>query len=344
MRFPTFAAPEFLYLLPLALLVAWWWAWRRRPAVRFSDLSLFGGATGGRARRAVWGGAALRGLACAALVLACAGPRLPDERTRLPAEAIAVMMVMDVSDTMSGKVAWAPGEPEVTRLEAAQRAFRLFVAGGRSPDGTTFDPRPSDQVGLVALASVPQTVCPLTLNHSVLLKVADGLKPTPPGADAGTNVGDAIAEALIRLEAARGPKTRVLILLSDGQHFPNEVNTTGALKPRAAAQLAANLGYPIYTIDAGPDPPPGAPPDDVRRQGRETLRQVAEMTGGRAFTATAGADMLAAYKQIDGLARSPVAAYQYRRYFEFSGWCAAAAVVFLLAAHVLDRTAWRTVP
>jgi Ca-activated chloride channel family protein len=340
MRFPTFAAPEFLYLLPLALLVAGWWARRRRPAVRFSDLSLFAGAAGGRARRAVWGGAALRGMACAALVLACAGPRLPDERTRLPAEAVAVMMVMDVSDTMSGMVGWAPGEPPVTRLEAAQRAFRLFVAGGTAPDGTGFDPRPSDQVGLVAFASVPQTVCPLTLNHSVLLKIADGLRPKG-GLDAGTNVGDAIAEALIRLEASKGPKTRVLILLSDGQHVQTK---DAALKPRAAAQLAANLGYAIFTIDAGPDPAPDAPPDDERRQGREILRQVAEMTGGRAFTATAGADMRAAYKQIDGLARSPVAAYQYRRYFEFYGWCAAAAVVFLLVAHVLDRTAWRTVP
>ena len=36
------------------------------------------------------------------------------------------------------------------------------------------------------------------------------------------------------------------------------------LQPREAAQLAANLQYKIYTIDAGPDPSPNAPPDDER--------------------------------------------------------------------------------
>lgn len=334
----SFAHPWFLSLAPLAPVAAWWWARRRRPAVRYADASLFAGSRGGRARRAVWGGAVLRGLAGLSLVLACAGPRLPDERTRLPAEAVAVVMVMDVSDTMKGEVPWAAGEPPVTRLEAARRAFKLFVAGGAAPDGTRFAPRPSDQIGLVAFASVPQTVCPLTLNHSVLLKVADGL--VPKGAkEGGTKVGNAVAEALVRLEAAHAPGAKVMILLSDGQD-----EGTPLLTPREAAQLAANLNYRIYTIDAGPDPAPNAPPADERRQGRETLRDVAEMTGGRAFVATGGADMLAAYKEIDSAERAKVETFQYRRYFEFYWWCAAAAGVFLLVARVLDRTRWRTLP
>jgi Ca-activated chloride channel family protein len=337
MRLPSFADPAFLALVPLALVMAWWWARRRRTAVRYSDTTLFAGS-GGRARRAVWGGAALRGLACLALVLACAGPRLPDERTRLPAEAVAVMMVVDVSGTMAEPVPWVAGQPPVTRLEVARRAFKLFVAGGEAPDGTRFEARPSDQIGLVAFASVPQTVCPLTLNHTVLLAVADGL--APKGAkEGGTKVGNAIAEALVRLEAVKGPGAKVMILLSDGQE-----EGTPLAQPREAAQLAANLNYRIYTIDAGPDPAPGAPPTDERRQGRETLRDVAEMTGGRAFVAGDGSSMLAAFKEIDSAERARVETFQYRRYFEYHWWCAAAAVVFLLTAHMLDRTRWRTVP
>ena len=96
-----FTNSEFLWLAPLALVVAWWWSRRPRPALRFSDSSLFDGPRGGRAWCAVWGGAVLRGLACLALVLACAGPRRPDERTRLPADAIAMVMVVDVSYSMS---------------------------------------------------------------------------------------------------------------------------------------------------------------------------------------------------------------------------------------------------
>src|SRR5437764_2048949 len=139
-RMPEFSQPEFLWLSPLALLVAWWWARRRRPALRFADVRLFAGLPAGRARRARWGGAALRGLAALALVVGCAGPRQPDLRTRLPAEGIAIVLALDVSGSMAtADVAWSPNSPPVPRLEAARRSFKLFVAGGDAPDGTHFD-------------------------------------------------------------------------------------------------------------------------------------------------------------------------------------------------------------
>jgi Ca-activated chloride channel family protein len=338
-----FANPEFLWLSPLALVVAWWWSRRPRAAVRFSDSSLFDGPRGGRAWRAVWGGAILRGLACLLLIIACAGPRRPDERTRLPAEAIAIAMVVDVSNSMSAEVPWAAGEPPVTRLQAVQKAFKMFVFGGTAPDGTKFEPRPSDQIGLVAFAAIPEVACPLTLNHtSVLLKKVDELKPKG-GIDAGTNIGDAIAAALIHLEATTGAKRKILIVLSDGEHTQSNDETH---TPRRAAQLAASMKYPIYTIDAGGDLPATADIKEIqaREEGRQTLRDVAEMTGGKAFTATDGAAMLAAYKEIDALERAPIQTYQYRRYFEYYPWFAGAAVVLLLTIHLLDRTRWRVVP
>ena len=342
---PEFSHPEFLWLSPAAVLVAWWWARRRRPALRFADVRLFADRPAGRARRAKWGGAILRGLAALALVVGCAGPRQPDLRTRLPAEGIAIVLALDVSGSMgTADVAWAPNSPPVTRLEAARRAFKLFVAGGDAPDGTHFDPRPADQIGLVTFAVLPQTACPLTLNHSVLLKVADEQEPKV-GLDAGTNVGDAIAEAVIRLDAA-GHRKKVVVLLSDGEHNVSKQGEDDPLKPRAAAQLAANLGIKVYTIDAGGEPGPGSSPDEraQREAGREALRAVAALTGGRTFAATSGAELLAAYKEVAALEKTEVRSYVYRRYFEFYPWCAAAAVVGLLAAHVLDRTRWRVVP
>ena len=342
MRWPTFANPEFLWLAPAAVAVAWWWARRGRPALRFSDATLFAGPRGRRAWLATWGGAGLRGLAFLALVLACAGPRVPDERTRLPAEAVAVAAVVDVSGSMKDPVPWAVGKPPVSRLEAAQKSLRLFVAGGEGPDGTKFDPRPSDQIGLIELASVPASVCPLTLNHSVLLKLLDELK-LQENLKAGTNVGDAIALAVIRLDAAAGTRARAVILLSDGQHYKIYDDQ---LQPREAAQLAANLGYKIYALDAGGDPPPGADPKarEQREEGRQTLRDVAQMTGGRYFEAADGPGMLAAFREIDDLERAPVETFQYRRYFEFYWWFAACAAALLAAAHALDRTLWRVVP
>jgi len=341
-----FANPGCLWLIPLAALLPWWWLRRPRAALRFSDASLFAGLPTGRAVRARWGGALLRGLAILALVVACAGPRRPDQQTRLPAEGIAIVLALDVSGSMGEKDAvWSPGSAPIARLEAAKRSFTLFINGGEAPDGTAFEPRESDQVGLVTFAALPETACPLTLNHSVLLRVADGLE-TRTGIDAGTNIGDAIAEALIRLDKGAGDRRKVLILLSDGEHNISREGPSDPLKPKQAAQLAANLGIRIYTIDAGAEPSAAMPPEmrEQRRIGRETLQAVSTLTGGRSFSASSGTELLAAYKDISTLEKSAVQSYQYRRYFEYYPWCAAAALVLLLTAYLLERTRWRVVP
>ncbi len=115
------------------------------------------------------------------------------------------------------------------------------------------------------------------------------------------------------------------------------------MKPREAAQLAANLGIRIYTIDSGGEPPVGAPPEVVtqRLAGREALKKVSEMTGGKSFAATSGTELLAAYREISTLEKAEEPAPIYRRYYEYYAWCAGLALVLLLAAHALDRTLWR---
>jgi Ca-activated chloride channel family protein len=325
---------------PLVVVLTWWWARRGGSAMRFSDVTRFAGHTGGRASLAVRGGAILRGLACLLLVFACAGPRRPDLQTRLPAEGIAIMMAIDVSGSMeTPDVMWNAVSPPVSRLEAARRAFKLFAGGGEAPDGTKFDPRPGDSIGVVTIAAVPQTACPLTLNHSVLFKVVDELKPKG-GPDAGTNIGDALGEAVERLDAVKSKrKAKVIILLSDGEHNVVREDVPGAkrpgidrtMKPREAAQLAYNLGIRIYTIDAGGEPPPGAPADAARQRldGRASLQAVAEMTGGKSFAATSGPELLAAYREISTLEKTEEDAPIYRRYYEYYSWCAGVALVLL---------------
>ena len=144
----SFANPEFLLLLPLAALVAWRFARYRHPALRFSDPSRFAGHRGWRAAAAERLSVGLRALACLLLVVACSGPRVPDTTTPIPAEGIAVMMALDVSGSMDAEdVPWTAGSPPVSRLEAARRAFKLFVLGGDAPDGTKFQRSEERRVG-----------------------------------------------------------------------------------------------------------------------------------------------------------------------------------------------------
>jgi hypothetical protein len=117
-------------------------------------------------------------------------------------------------------------------------------------------------------------------------------------------------------------------------------------RPREAAQLAANLGFPIYTIDCGGILTADAGPDAraEREAGQGTMKAVASITNGRSFTANNGADFLAACKEISQFEKDTIVSFQYRRYYEFFPWYSAAAMLLLFSTHILERTRWRVVP
>ena len=185
--------------------------------------------------------------------------------------------------------------------------------GGDAPDGQSFPGRPNDRLALVTFASTPATVCPLTLNHTVLLKVLDDQK-TQDALTAGTNIGDALGEALVRLNAGAKGRT-VIVLLSDGEH--NKAGTD-TLKPIQSAILAEKLRVPIYTIDCGGDPTGDDPESGQQRtDGRRVMERVAETTGGRSFIANSGADLVEVFRSIDALERTPIDSFRYRRYRDF---------------------------
>jgi Ca-activated chloride channel family protein len=354
-----FEHPDRLLLLPLAALLLVAWLRQSQRALRHSDLRLFDPLPSGRAIRARWGVPLLRAAVVFLLLLGLANPRWPDRRTRLPTEGIAVVMVLDVSPTMAEPdFEWEPNQPRISRLDAAKRAFRLFVEGGEGPDGTRFAGRTTDLIGLVTFARWPITACPLTLSHSVLLQILEGQKKATVF-DASTNVGDAIAAGLIELEKA-GSRRKVMILLSDGQHEVRAEDETGGPKsddsgksplfPRQAAQLAANLRVPIYAVDPGgpidPDPQgsDAVKKAEDRRAGKRVLRSVTDMTGGRTFDADDGRGMLAVYRAIDALEREPTLSFRYRRYVDTRPWLALGALGLLVVGQFAERVWWRRVP
>jgi Ca-activated chloride channel homolog len=346
-----FANPAFLFALPLVPMLFVWWLLRRRASLRFADIRAFDGLPLGRARRAHFGGAALRALVLLSLLLALAGPRQPDLKTRIPAEGVAIMIVMDVSGSMDAETfVWQQGSSPISRKEAARRAFHLFVAGGEAPDGTRFEGRSTergaDAIGLVTFANWPQPVCPPTLNHSVLLHILDDPRPIS-AREEGSNIGDAIALGLIGLEKAT-PSRKVMILISDGElNYPDKDDPSRKpLKPRQAAQLAANLGIPIYVVDTGGVLPPTATKEEQeqRQEGRQINEAVAKLTDGRVFSANDGRELLEVCKTIDGLERQPILSNAFRRYHEYYPWFAAVGLALAVGLVLLEQTRWRRLP
>jgi Ca-activated chloride channel family protein len=343
-----FSHPRLLYLLLLLPPLLAWWVWQRRGSVRHPVASRLTGLPVGRARVSFWGGTALRFLALTSLVIAAAGPRWPDLKTRITAEGIAIVMVVDVSKSMGTPDFDWHGKP-ITRLEAVKRVFRLFVKGSKDspePADVQLEGRPTDEIGLVVFGTHPDTACALTLSHSSLLRLAEAQKfRTQPG-ESTTNISDAIAEGLHRLRPARS-RRKVLILLTDGEH--NVVPASG-WTPRFAARVAAGQGVPIYTVDAagnGPSLEEGETRErsiEVRQAALQTLQAMAQLTGGHYFRADNTAALLEVYQQIDRKERSAIESYQYRRYHEGYPWFGLSAFVLFMGAIVLDLTIWRRIP
>jgi Ca-activated chloride channel family protein len=346
---PQFRYPVVLLLLVLVPPLLWWWLRRGHAALRHPSTASLHQLPPGRSRLARRGGAVFRAAALALLIVGLAGPRWPDPGTRIPTEGIAIGILVDVSGSMAElDFTWkespaSPGET-ISRLEAVKRAFQLFVAGGQGPGGEQLAGRANDLIALVTFATRPETACPLTLSHSVLLKILKDEQARTLPEEARTNIGDAIAWGLHRLHSA-GKRRKVLVLFTDGEHNV----PPPALKPRQAAQLAGSLGVPIYVIDAGTDAPPG--PGAVeegsvvdRINAKKTLQDVARITHGEYFQAQDARALVEVCARIDGLERQRIESFQYRRYAEAYPWLGLASFVLLGTVLALEMTCWRKIP
>jgi Ca-activated chloride channel family protein len=336
-----FSNPLYLLLALLLPPLVWWRLRQQRGALRYPAAGWLARLPPGRSRLARWGSILLSTLALLALIIALAGPRWPDRRTRIPTEGIALVMIVDTSGSMAERDFVWDGEP-ISRLEAVKRAFRLFVAGGDGPDGVHLDGRGNDLIGLVTFGTRPDSPCPLTLSHSVLLNLLENEQPRSVPGESETNISDAIVIGVHRLQAA-GVRRQVAVLLSDGEH--NVPHPQSDWTPRQAAQIAANLGIPVYAIDAGGVGGDAAPASAGQREaGSQTLRNVAAITGGRYFTASDTRALLNVCEQIDRLEKQEIRSFQYRRYYEGYPWFALASFVLYVTLGGLEMTFWRRLP
>ncbi|MFL5330158.1 MAG: vWA domain-containing protein [Gemmataceae bacterium] len=308
-----FARPWALLLIPVVPLILWAWRRRPRPSVAWPDAAeLVPLAARGVERARFW----LRALVLTAASLALAGPRIPLPGDRLESEGIAVMLVLDVSGSMA-EPDFDRNGAKVPRLDAVKTAFDELVTR-----------RPQDRIGLVLFATLPETACPLTLDHRAIRHMLQAAEPRGIPTENETNLGDALAYGLERLGADTGHK--VLVICSDGEHnVPSP-----ALTPRQAAQLAAAAHVPVYSIDAGPANGPG----------RVGMEAIARMTGGTYFAANDAQALAQACESIDQMARDVATSDRARRYTEADRALALAACAGLVLSLFLDLGPWLRVP
>jgi len=276
----SFAAPLFLLgllLVPLAVLA--YRASRRRAtryAVRFPAASTLRVAAGTVPlwRRHLPAAAALAALALLALALA-----KPQRTVAVPSERASIMLVTDHSRSMLAT------DVEPSRLDAAKKAARAFLAQlpARLP------------VGVVAYSGAPDAVQSPSRDRDEAREIIDQQE-----ADGATATGDALLvarDALVRTRTAGRRTPAAIVLLSDGRSSP------GTLDPVDVARTARRVKIPIFTISLGtedatvPSPQLGAPPLPATPD-PETLKQIAQVSGGRAFSAEDDEELASIYKTL----------------------------------------------
>ncbi|HEV2774977.1 MAG TPA: VWA domain-containing protein [Solirubrobacteraceae bacterium] len=217
-------------------------------------------------------------LALTVLIFALAKPQTT---VAVPVERASIMLTTDYSGSMQAT------DVAPSRLRAARAAAESFL--GQVPEAV--------RVGLVAFNQNARLVESPTTDRGVVRAAVRALKPS-----GGTATGEALALSLGVLAAQKDEAGRrvpsAIILLSDGKSVRGRPPTTIAAR-------AKDLKIPIYTVTLGTEAGTitvtrsdgttenrPVPPDPVES------REVARISGGRAYTADTAKDLSAVYDAL----------------------------------------------
>ncbi|MCX8043251.1 MAG: VWA domain-containing protein [Desulfobacterota bacterium] len=323
-----------LLLAVCAVIALVYWDIRRRAtsAVRFSSLEVIEKIP--RTRKIVLqrGLRLMRYLALVLLVIALARPQAGEKTTDIPSEGIDIMLCLDTSGSMRA-LDFTEGDTRVTRLQVVKRVVGEFIRG-----------RTSDRIGMVVFGAEAFTQCPLTLDYGVLLSFLERLDIGMAGDT--TAIGSGLGLSVKRLKDSPS-KSKVIILLTDGR------NNTGSIGPGVAADLARAYGIKVYTIGVGTESEAPFLVDSLFGKqyvyqkvdlDEETLKKIAETTGGAYFRATNTEALEMIYRQIDAMEKTEVTALEHREYHELAPWFLIPALLLIVAEIVLAQTWLRKIP
>ena len=348
----SFSTPQAFFLLPLLLIAAVPGIFaRNRRGLGFSSNLLFKGIAPSARQRweAVSKASVFAGIVL--LIAALAGPRQPLGEEHKETKGIAMQLVMDRSSSMNAEIE-SKGQ-FIRRMDVTKNTFRDFVFG----NGKELPGRENDMIGLITFARYADTLAPLSTNHEILRDFLDSIDTVTVQQEDGTSIGDAIALAAARLSVvdeknsenagANGfiIKSRIIILLTDGE------NNAGERSPKEAAEFARSQGVKVYTIGFAGQAyrtmqgmfgsqrvPYGSAVDE------ETLKAIADMTGGEYFPVESPSDLENVYRTIDSLETSEVLSVENPRYKELFYLPAAAGLILILAGFLAGQFVFRRYP
>ena len=290
-----------LLIIPVAILIYLVLNYKKNEDIKVSSIDLFNGVPNNKYislfKYLKFG---LKLLGISFLIIAMARPQIAMEahsETELYKEGIDIVISMDASGSMLAK------DFSPNRFEASKDLAKEFVKD-----------RKNDRIGLVIFEGEAYTQCPLTSDREILVELIESVEQGV--VEQGTAIGMGLATGINRLRESEAP-SKVIILLTDG------VNTHGKIHPLNATEIAKEFNIRVYTIGVGTNGKAKTPVAIDAFSGKyiydyvdveideETLKTIANETGGKYFRATDNDKLKEVYKEINEMEKAKIKTIEY---------------------------------
>lgn len=219
------------------------------------------------------------------LCIALTSPIVVDKLNPLNRHGKDIVLAIDASGSMN-----ASGFDMEDEVSSGARLSRFDIT---KLIATEFiQKRESDNLGIVLYGDFAFIASPITYEKNMVVDMLGYL--THGMAGQNTAIGEGIAMSVRAFKHSKA-KTKIIILLTDGEH------NSGSISPKDAIKLAQDENIKIYSIGMG----------NKGEADEALLRKIADESGGEFFSATSAKELKSVYEKIDELESSKIKSREY---------------------------------
>ncbi len=241
------------------------------------------------------------------LFIALCSPIIIDKLNPLNRHGKDIVLAIDASGSMNSS-----GFDYGDEFSEGKRLSRFEITKLIAKD--FINARVNDNVGIVIYGDFAFIASPITYEKSIVVDMLSYLSQGMAGQN--TAIGESIAISTRAFKHSKA-KTKIIILLSDGEH------NSGAISPKDALKLAVRENIKIYSIAMG----------NKGEADEALLEKIAKETEGEFFSATNAKELQKVYEKIDRLESSKIKSREFvlkEYYYSILLFIALGLLLFLL--------------
>ena len=219
------------------------------------------------------------------LCIGLSSPIIIDKLNPLNRDGKDIVLAIDASGSMNSSEFDTEDElsegKRLSRFELTKIIAKDFILN-----------RMSDNVGIVLYGDFAFIASPITYEKTIVTDMLSYL--TQGMAGQNTAIGEAIAMSVRSFKFSTA-KTKLIILLTDGEH------NSGSISPKDAIKLAKEKNIKIYTIGLG----------NAGEADTALLEKIADETDAEFYSASSAKQLQEIYKEIDKLESSKIKSKEY---------------------------------